>query len=136
MSSVQNRVVAAVMDIIDGLNNFAPIRRGALGTGPGLTCEVAPSTVESVFMDKNSYVILDLTLNGKHSNLETLSTTLNNIVDNLTRRFEYPAGEGFEIVDISHGAPPLPTIVTREDNGEWIMAASVFVKYYRRDEQE
>ena len=134
MSSVQNRVVAAVMDIIDGMNNFAQIRRGALGTGPGLTCEVAPSTVESVFMDKNSYVVLDLTLNGKHSNLETLSTTLNNIVDNLTRRLEYPAGEGFEIVDISHGAPPLPTIVTREDNGEWIMAASVFVKYYRRDE--
>lgn len=136
MSSVQNRVVAAVMDIIDGMNNFAQIRRGALGTGPGLTCEVAPSTVESVFMDKNSYVILDLTLNGKHSNLETLSATLNNIVENLTRRFEYPAGEGFEIVDISHGAPPLPTIVTREDNSEWIMAASVFVKYYRRDEQE
>lgn len=136
MSSVQNRVVTAVMDIIDGMNNFAPIRRGALGTGPGLTCEVAPSTVESVFMDKNSYVVLDLTLNGKHSNLETLSATLNNIVENLTRRFEYPAGEGFEIVDISHGAPPLPTIVTREDNGEWIMAASVFVKYYRRDEQE
>ena len=134
MSSVQNRVVAAVMDLIDGMNNFAQIRRGALGTDPGLVCEVAPSTVESVFMDKNSYVVLDLTLNGKHSNLETLSTTLNNIVDNLTRRLEYPAGEGFEIVDISHGAPPLPTIVTREDNGEWIMAASVFVKYYRREE--
>ena len=136
MSSVQNRVVAAVMDIIDGLNNFAPIRRGALGTGPGLTCEVAPSTVESVFMDKNSYVILDLTLNGKHSNLETLSATLNNIVENLTRRREYPAGDGFQIVDIAHGAPPYPTTIGREDNGEWIMAASVFVKYYRRDEQE
>ena len=134
MSSVQNRVVSAVMDIIDGMNNFAQIRRGALGTGPGLCCEVAPSTVESVFMDKNSYVVLDLTLNGKHSNLETLSATLNNIVENLTRRREYPSGDGFQIVDISHGAPPLPTIVTREDNGEWIMAASVFVKYYRREE--
>ena len=134
MSSVQNRVVAAVMDIIDGLNNFAPIRRGALGTSPGLTCEVAPSTVESVFMDKNSYVVLDLTLNGKHSNLETLSATLNNIVENLTRRRDYPSGDGFQIVDISHGAPPYPTTIGREDNGEWIMAASVFVKYYRRDE--
>lgn len=134
MSSVQNRVVAAVMDIIDGLNNFAQIRRGALGTGPGLTCEVAPSTVESVFMDKNSYVVLDLTLNGKHSNLETLSATLNNIVESLTRRREYPAGDGFQIVDIAHGAPPYPTTIGREDNGEWIMAASVFVKYYRREE--
>lgn len=134
MSSVANAVVEAVMDMVDSLSNYAVITRGALGTGNGLTCEVATSSVDGVFLDKNQYIFLDLTFNGKHRNLETLSDTLNNIMDSLTLRKEYPTGDGWEIVDISRGAPPLPTIIGREEQNEWIMACAVIVKYYQNSE--
>lgn len=134
MSSVANAVVEAVMDMVDSLSNYAVITRGALGTGNGLTCEVATSSVDGVFLDKNQYIFLDLTFNGKHRNLETLSDTLNNIMDSLTLRKEYPTGDGWEIVDISRGAPPLPTIIGREEQNEWIMACAVIVKYYQNPE--
>lgn len=132
--SVVNEVVESVMDEIDSLQNFAPIRRGALGTEAGIVCEVAPSTVEAVFLDKNSYILLDLTINGKHSNLQTLSDTLNNICDTLTRKKDYPSGEGWEIVDIVNGSPVEPMVIGREDNNDWLMAASVIIKYYRKDD--
>lgn len=133
MKSILNCVVESVMDLINDMNNFAPIRRGALGTDSGLVCEVAPSNVDAVFLDKNSYILVDLTMNGKHKDLELLSDTMNNISDALTRMKEYPSGNGWEIVDITAGSPPEPTVIGREDNGEWLMASSVIIKYYRKD---
>lgn len=133
MKSIVNRVVESVMDLINDMDNFAPIRRGALGTDPGLVCEIAPSTVDTVFLDKNSYIFLDLTMNGKHKNLELLSDTMHNISDTLTRMKKYPSGDGWEIVDITAGNPPEATVIGREDNGEWLMASSVIIKFYRKD---
>ena len=131
--SVADNVVKTVMDLVDGMDTFAPITRGSLGSGIGLVCEVATSTVDGVFLDKNQYIFLDLTFNGKHPNLYTLTTTMNQIQDGLTRMKEYPDGNGWQIVDISHGSPPLPTVIGREQNEGWIMAAGVIVKYYRKD---
>jgi hypothetical protein len=104
--SIINTAIEAVMDLIDALGNFAPITRGALGTGDGLTCEVAPSTYQEVYLDKNAFVPLTLALNGKHHDLQLLSNTMNNIIDTLTRRTAYPAGDGWQIVDITSGNLP------------------------------
>ena len=133
-TSKVNQAVESVMDLIDSQNYFAKIRRGALGTDPGLCCEVAPSTVDAVFMDKNSYHFIDLTLNGKHSNLQTLSDTLNNITDYLTRLKSYGSGDGWEIVDITAGSPSEASVIEREQNGLWVMASGLIIKFYRKDE--
>lgn len=133
MSSIINTAIESVMTLIDALEPFAPITRGALGTSDGLTCEVAPSQVDTVFMDKNTYTPITLALNGKHHNLETLSDTLNNIMDTLTRSKSYPDGNGWEIVDITNGN--LPRVIGREDNGSWLMACDLIVKLYRKDEE-
>jgi hypothetical protein len=130
--SVINNAVGAVMDIIDAMGNFANITRGALGTGDGLACEIAPSTPQEVYLDKNAYIPLTLALNGKHTDLQVLSDTMNNIVDTITRRTEYPNGTGWEIVDITGGN--LPRIIGREENNKWIMAGDLIVKIYRKDE--
>ena len=132
-NSVLNNAVDAVMTMIDAMDNFAGITRGALGIGNSLSCEIAPSVPESVFMDKNSYIPLTLALNGKHSNLQTLSDTLNNIMDTLTRAKTYTDGNGFEIVDITGGN--LPRVIGREDNNQWVMACDLVVKIYRKDEE-
>jgi hypothetical protein len=129
-----NAAIEAVMDLIDAMGNFANITRGALGTGDGLACEVAPSTPLEVYFDKNTYTPITLALNGKHHNLQTLSDTLNNIIDTLTRRTEYPAGDGWQIVDISSGN--IPRIIGREENNAWLMAGDLILKVYRKDDNQ
>ena len=131
MTSKINAAVEAVMDLIDAMGNVPHITRGALGTSDGLACEIAPSTPSEVYMDKNSFIPLTLALNGKNRNLRVLSDTLNTIIDTLTRRTSYPAGDGWEIVDITSGN--LPRIIGRENNNAWIMAGDLIVKLYRKD---
>ena len=131
-TSVLNLAIESVMDLIDGLHLFANITRGPLGISDSLSCEIAPSTTESVFMDKESYTPLTLALNGKHSNLQVLSDTLNNIMDTLTRLKSYPTGNGWQIVDITNGN--LPRVIGREENNSWVMACDLVVKIYRKDE--
>lgn len=130
--SIINNAVTAVMDLIDAMGNFAPITRGALGTGSGITCEIAPSVPQETYYDKCMYLPLTLALNAKHANLQTLSDTLNNIIDTLTRRKTYPSGNGWEIVDITGGN--MPRVIGREENNEWLMACDVVVKIYRKDD--
>lgn len=132
-TSILNLAVEAVMNMIDALDNFAPITRGALGINNSLCCEVAPSVEQTVFMDKNRYIPLTLALNGKHDDLQVLSDTLNNIMDTLTRAKSYTEGNGFEIVDITGGN--LPRVIGREENNQWLMACDLIVKIYRKDEE-
>lgn len=129
MSAI-NEAIEAVIGLMNATEPFAPVTRGALPTGIGLVCEIGPSTPEAVYLDKNSYIPLDITLNGKHPNLQTLSETMNAIHSSLTRATEYPEGEGWQIVDISNYT--LPQIVDREDNNEWLMASALSVKLYQR----
>ena len=134
MKSKINAAIEAVMAIINGMGNFSTIRLGALCNDNGLSCEIAPSVVDSVFMDKNTYIPITLAINGKHSNLETLSDTLNNIMDTLTRLKEYPSGDGWEIVDITNGN--VLRVIDRENNNMWLMNCDIVVKIYRKDDNQ
>jgi hypothetical protein len=118
------------MDLIDSMDLFPPITRGALGTGRTITCEVAPSAPDEVYLDKNQYITIDLTINAKSGNLQTLSDGLNMIHQNLTMLKAYPSTEQWEIVDITTLTEP--QVIGREDNNEWIMASSLGVKVYTK----
>ena len=126
--SVINQVLEAVIGLMNATSPFASVTRGALPTGVGLTVEIAPSSPSEVYLDKNLYVPLDVTLNGKHSNLKTLSDAMNKIHSALTRAKTYPASDNWEITDISNYT--LPEIIGREGNNEWLMASSLSVKFY------
>lgn len=130
--SVINEVIEAVIGLMNATEPFAAVTRGALPTGVGITCEMGPSTPREVYLDKNSYIPLDLAINGKHPNLQTLSDALNTIHSALTRAMSYPSGESWEIVDISNYT--LPQIIGREQNNEWLMASALSVKFYRKGE--
>ena len=121
-----NQAVEAVMDLIDLMGLYSAITRGALGTGNGLTCEIGPSSPETVWLDKNQYIPIDLTINGKHTNLQTLSEAMNQIHETLTMMTEYPSGEDWEIVDITTMTEP--QMIGREDEGAWLMASALLVK--------
>jgi hypothetical protein len=124
--SILNQAIEAVMDLIDALSLFAPITRGALGTGDSLSCEIGPTSPETVWLDKNKYIPVDLTINGKHGNLQTLSDSMNLIHENLTMMREYPTGSEWQIVDIATLTEP--QVIGREQDNKWMMASALTVK--------
>lgn len=129
-ASIINRSIESVMDLIDDLDLFTTISRGALGTGNDLCCELAPSTPEEVYLDKNKYLILDLTINGKHTNLQTLTDAMNKIHEELTFMKEYPSESDWQMVDITTLTEP--QVIGREDSNAWMMASSLAVKVYTK----
>ena len=128
-NSIIDQVVEAVIGLMNATQPFASVTRGALPTAHGITCEVGPSTPETVYLDKNTYVPLDLTLNAKHEDLQIVTNALNSIHSILTRAKQYPSGTGWKIVDITNGT--LPRVIGRETNNMWILASSLYVKFYQ-----
>lgn len=129
-NSVINQVVEAVIGLMNATHPFANVTRGALPTGIGITCEIAPSSPSEVYLDKNIYIPIDITINGKHFNLLTLSDAMNNIHSTLTRMTTYPSAERWKIADISNYT--MPQVIGREGNNEWLMASSLSVKVYQK----
>ena len=124
--TILNQAVEAVAGLINGMGLFADIYRGALDTGDGLSCEIGPTSPEAVFLDKNKYIPIDFTINGKHTNLQTLSEALNKIHEHLTMLTSYPTGDTWDIVDISTMTEP--QIIEREEGGHYVMASALLVK--------
>ena len=124
--SIINAAIEAVMDLIDALGLYANISRGALGINEGLCCEIGPTSPDSVFLDKNQYIPIDLTINGKHGNLQTLSEAMNMIHQSLTMMTEYPYGDDWGIVDITTLTEP--QVIGRESGNNWVMASALLVK--------
>ena len=125
-TSILNQVVEAVMDMIDALSLFAPITRGALGTSESLCCEVGPSGPDYIWLDKNKFIPVDLTINGKHSNLQTLSDAMNTIHESLTMMTDYTSGDKWQITDIATLTEP--QIIGREQDNRWMMASALLIK--------
>ena len=121
-----NLAVEAVMDLIDNLDLFALITRGALGTDNGLACEVGPTAPETIYLDKHQYIPIDLTINGKHSDLQTLSDAMNTIHESLTMMLSYTSGERWQITDIATLTEP--QVIGREQDNRWIMASALVVR--------
>ena len=125
-TSIINQAIEAVMDLIDALGLYCLISRGALGTEDSLCCEIGPTTPETVWLDKNKYIPIDLTINGKHQNLQTLSDAMNTIHESLTMMFDYPAGSKWHITDIATLTEP--QVIGREQDNRWIMASALLIK--------
>ena len=123
--SILNQAIESVMDLIDGLDLFAKIERGALGTGNGLCCEIGPTSPDDIWLDKNKLIPVDLTINGKHSNLETLSDAMNKIHEQLTMMKSYPKDTSWAITDISTLTEP--QVIGREADNKWMMASALTV---------
>lgn len=124
--SIINQAIESVMDLIDAMDLFAAITRGALGTEESLSCEIGPTGPDAVFLSKNQSIPIDLTINGKHSNLQILSDTMNLIHESLTMRREYPISSRWQITDIQTLTEP--QIIGREQDNRWMMASALLVK--------
>ena len=79
-----------------------------------------------MFRDKNKFIPVDLTINGKHSNLQTLSDAMNTIHESLTMMTEYTSGDKWQITDIATLTEP--QIIGREQDNRWMMASALLIK--------
>lgn len=128
MTSVINEVLEAVIGMMNATNPFATVTRGALPTGHGLVCEIGPSIPDELYFDKNTVIPLDVTLNGKHKNLKTLTDAMNGIHSALTRTRVYPSTERWQIIDIQN--QNLPEKIDREQNNDWLSASALTVRFF------
>lgn len=124
-TSILNQVIEAVIGLVNEMGLYATMTRGALGTGNGLACEIGPTSPETVYLDKNQYIPVDFTINGKHDDLLTVSDAMNLIHEELTMRTSYPSTSDWQITDIRTLTEP--QIVGREDNNAWVMASALLV---------
>lgn len=131
--NVIDAAIDATIAMMNALNPFASVTRGALPTGSGIVCEIAPSNNAEIYLDKGAIIRLDLTLNGKHHNLQTLSDTLNNIHDALTKIHDhsaYPSDTGWQVIDIWTSV--FPRVIGRESDNAWVMASSLIVNLQKK----
>ena len=128
MTSVINEVLENVIGLMNATKPFATVTRGALPTGKGLVCEIGPSIQNEMYWDKNTFIPLDVTVNGKHPNLKTLTDAMNNIHSALTRAKEYTSTDRWQITDIA--TQNLPQIIDREQNNDWLAASALTVKVF------
>ena len=135
-TSAINEVVEAVIADINTRTWFAAMTRGALPTAGGLTCEVGPTSFSAMHMDKRLVVPLDLTLNGKSASLREVTDAMNGIHAYLGFKTTYPhdtsSADRWQIIDIT--TQTMPQIIGREQNGDWLMASSLTVKFYWKGE--
>lgn len=131
--NVIDAAISAVISMMNALEPFATVTRGALPTGDGIVCEISPTYNAEIYLDKGARIPIDLTLNGKHHNLQTLSDTLNEIHDALTKIHDpaqYPSDTGWQIIDI--WTTLFPRIIGRESDNAWVMASALTVNLEKK----
>lgn len=128
MTSVINEVLESVIGMMNDEHPFQGVTRGALPVHEGLVCEIGPSIQDTLFFDKNVVIPLDVTLNGKHPNLKTLTDTMNGLHSALTRARSYPSTDRWQIIDILN--QNLPQIIGREENNDWLAASALTVRFF------
>lgn len=108
---------AAGVSIVTGSN---PPKNGVAMTG-----QAASSTI---FLDIGSNERMSVLCNGKNANQKAIIDQLDAIHKSLTRRKDYPTGNGWQIFSIETVASP--RLIGREENPEaqWLYGSSLLVK--------
>lgn len=106
---------AAGMSIITG---SMPPDNGIAMTGQ--------SSSTPIFLDIGSNENLDVVCNGKNTSQVDIIRLLDAIHQHLTRRKNFPSGNGWQIYAIETIASP--RLIGREQNSQWLYGSSLLVK--------
>ena len=131
--NVIDAAIDATIAMMNALDPFATVTRGALPTGDGIVCEISPTYNAEIYLDKGARIPVSLTLNGKHHNLQTLSGALNEIHDALTKIHDpsgYPSDTGWQVIDMT--TTLFPRIIGRESDNAWVMASEISVNLEKK----
>jgi hypothetical protein len=119
-----DEILQAVIDMASDIVK-KPIFTGSMPplNGLAMTGQSAP---ETIFLDVGSNERMSVVLNGKNSDQMAVIRQLDLIHHWLTKRKDFPSGNGWRIYSIETVASP--RLVGREANSQWLYASSLLVK--------
>ena len=130
--AVLKDVLEAVIGMVDveTLGLYAPVVIGPLPPDNGIAIAYSSGAPEGTSMDKGMAWEMDLTLNGKHSDQETVLAALADIHAALTRIKDYPRDDTWQITNIETLSGP--SYLDREENetAQWLYGSALRVKFY------
>ena len=126
--SVINSVLLAVIDLVNLEKPYASIVIGALPADNGLSMTIGAGAPATTFMTKGMAYEIDLVFNGKHSNAQTVSDTLNDLHQVLTQAKSYPSTDEYQITNIETSATP--SYLSREENNQILYGSALRVKFF------
>ena len=128
--SVVNDVLLQVVNLMQQTNPYSAIVIGAMPAENGIACQISTGAPVSTFLDKGMAYQFNLVLNGKHSEQQTVSETLNNIHHALVKARSYPSTEEYQITNIE--TISAPAYISREENKQYLYGSSLRVSFYYR----
>jgi hypothetical protein len=105
------------------------IIHGSLPQENGLAMYAAPGSEDVAYLDRGGTYSIDLVLNGKHSNRQTVASALSNIHVKLSQLKTYTKGVGWEITNIRSGTAP-NFIEQEASSKQWVYGSILEVTFY------
>ena len=124
MRAVYDEILQAVIDMAESAAG-ASVVTGSLPPDNGLAMTGRAASA-SIFLDIGSNERMSVLCNGKNREQETVIRQLDAIHRALTRRRDFPQGNGWQIYAIETVASP--RLLGHEANGQWVYGSSLFVK--------
>ena len=119
-----DEILQAVIDMAENAAGVS-IVTGSMppDNGIAMTGQAAP---QSIFLDIGSNERMTVVCNGKNGNQQTVIQQLDAIHKSLTRRKDFPTGDGWQVYAIETVASP--RLIGREANKQWLYGSSLLVK--------
>lgn len=120
-----DEVLQAVIDMAEAAAGTA-IVTGSLPPDNGIAMTGQASS-DPIFLDIGSNERMNILCNGKNRDQKTVIRQLDAIHRALTRRKDFPCGDGWQIYAIETTSSP--RLIGKEQNSQWIYGSSLAVKF-------
>lgn len=124
--SIQTRVLAALRDLINATEPFAPVAMGALPAGDGLCMAVSTGRNSALTLANSYTAVMDVALTCKHADRAAALDALCLIQEALTGLQALPSGENWQMISVrTDGAPGY----LDRDGERWLYGGTLAVTY-------
>ncbi|HNX61820.1 MAG TPA: hypothetical protein PKN45_04185 [Candidatus Limiplasma sp.] len=124
--SIQTRVLATLVAMINSAPLFVPVTQGPLPSDGGISLNVTGGRTETVTLSGGQTVTLEIALNSKHTDRAAALDALCALHEALTRADALPCGEGWQIVALRTAAAPG---YLDRDGAYWLFGSTLNVTY-------
>ncbi len=126
-----DQVFAAVKQLaVTHAAPYTEIANGSMPTENGLAIYPGPGAPADSFFDRGATYQISVVLNGKHSNLQTLTAALSAIHTGLTQTREYPKTDDWQILSIETATPPNYVGREESDTRQWLYGSILSVRFH------
>lgn len=119
-----DEILQAVIDMAEAAAGV-PIVTGSMPPDEGIAM-TGSSSPTTIFLDVGSDERMSIVVNGKSREQKAVIQRLEAIHSALTRRHDFPSGNGWQIYAIESVSSP--RLLGREQNSMWLYASSMLIR--------